>query len=177
MVAKTPRTPGELFSHLTLNGPPSAVPTITLFPPTPPVELSMSPKVEQPGSARSMRSSPLAELLSSPSPTSSFGSPQSASSPATKTKINQAKLDHRRLASNEARQLTLLLTQHLWPVRTNAKGLMKESISLAEKLHEAGIRWDKHRRVMGMHLKGGSSSIRRKLRLTSRYMGRRRKAW
>lgn len=31
---------------------------------------------------------------------------------------------------------------------------MSESISLAEKLHEAGVRWDKKRRVMGMHLRG-----------------------
>jgi hypothetical protein len=31
---------------------------------------------------------------------------------------------------------------------------MKASIELAEKLHDAGIRWDQHRRVMGMHLRG-----------------------
>ncbi len=31
---------------------------------------------------------------------------------------------------------------------------MRESIELAEKLHEVGVRWDRHRRVMGMHLKG-----------------------
>jgi hypothetical protein len=31
---------------------------------------------------------------------------------------------------------------------------MSGSIALAEKLDEAGIRWDKKRRVMGMHLRG-----------------------
>jgi hypothetical protein len=31
---------------------------------------------------------------------------------------------------------------------------MKASIELAGKLHDAGIRWDQHRRVMGMHLRG-----------------------
>jgi hypothetical protein len=31
---------------------------------------------------------------------------------------------------------------------------MKASIKLAESLHESGIRWDQHRRVMGMHLRG-----------------------
>lgn len=31
---------------------------------------------------------------------------------------------------------------------------MSESIRLAEELHEAGIRWDRRRRVMGMHLRG-----------------------
>lgn len=61
---------------------------------------------------------------------------------------------HRNLATNEARQLTLLLTQHLFPVRHSPKGLMSESIALAERLHEAGLRWDRHRRVMGMHLRG-----------------------
>lgn len=31
---------------------------------------------------------------------------------------------------------------------------MKASIELAEKLHDSGIRWDRYRRVMGMHLRG-----------------------
>jgi hypothetical protein len=46
------------------------------------------------------------------------------------------------------------MVQHLYPVRTSSKGIMKASIELAEKLHDAGIRWDQHRRVMGMHLRG-----------------------
>jgi hypothetical protein len=50
--------------------------------------------------------------------------------------------------------MTLLLTQHFFPVRNSPKGMMRESIALAEKLHEAGIRWDARRRVMGMHLRG-----------------------
>jgi hypothetical protein len=61
---------------------------------------------------------------------------------------------YRQLATNEARQLTLLLIQHLFPVRSSPKGLMQESIQLAEKLHDAGIRWDGKRRVMGLHLRG-----------------------
>ena len=55
---------------------------------------------------------------------------------------------------NEARQLTLLLTQHLFSVRHSPKFLMRESIHLAEKLYGVGIRWDRHRRVMGLHLRG-----------------------
>jgi len=46
------------------------------------------------------------------------------------------------------------MVQHLYPVRTSSKGIMKASIDLAEKLHDTGIRWDQHRRVMGMHLRG-----------------------
>lgn len=63
-------------------------------------------------------------------------------------------IKHRNLAPNEAKQLTLLLTQYFLPVRSSSKGMMAESIKLAEKLHEAGIRWDRKRRVMGMHLRG-----------------------
>jgi hypothetical protein len=46
------------------------------------------------------------------------------------------------------------MVQHLYPVRASSKGLMKTSIDLAEQLHNSGIRWDQHRRVMGMHLRG-----------------------
>ena len=46
------------------------------------------------------------------------------------------------------------MVQHLYPVRASSKGIMKASIDLAERLHESGIRWDQHRRVMGMHLRG-----------------------
>ncbi|WVQ97789.1 hypothetical protein IAU59_004903 [Kwoniella sp. CBS 9459] len=34
------------------------------------------------------------------------------------------------------------------------KGMMEKSIAVAEVLHDAGIRWDKSRRVMGTHLRG-----------------------
>ncbi|OCF37602.1 hypothetical protein I316_00729 [Kwoniella heveanensis BCC8398] len=34
------------------------------------------------------------------------------------------------------------------------KGMMERSIECAEALHDAGIRWDRSRRVMGMHLRG-----------------------
>jgi len=65
-----------------------------------------------------------------------------------------SKITHRVLGLNEARQITLLMVQHLHPFRTSSKGIMKASIDLAEQLHEGGIRWDQHRRVMGMHLRG-----------------------
>ncbi|WVF70096.1 hypothetical protein IAT40_004884 [Kwoniella sp. CBS 6097] len=84
---------------------------------------------------------------------------------------------HRRLTPIEARQLATYLTQQfsLQPKRdysettrssfststkkkmNNAqkqKGMMEKSIESAEILHEAGIRWDKSRRVMGTHLRG-----------------------
>lgn len=32
--------------------------------------------------------------------------------------------------------------------------MMRDAISLAGKLDEAGVRWDKKRRVMGLHLRG-----------------------
>lgn len=60
----------------------------------------------------------------------------------------------RSLSLVEARQLTMLLHQALFPVRTSPKGMMTASIKLAEELHEAGIRWDRQRMVMGLHLKG-----------------------
>lgn len=60
----------------------------------------------------------------------------------------------RPLCLSEARQLTLLLRQSLFPVRAAPKNLMSESIRLAEELHAVGIRWDRRRRVMGMHLRG-----------------------
>lgn len=60
----------------------------------------------------------------------------------------------RPLTLNEARQLSLSLHQTLSPCRTSPKWLTSESIRLAENLHDAGLRWDKKRRVMGLHLKG-----------------------
>jgi hypothetical protein len=32
--------------------------------------------------------------------------------------------------------------------------MMKASIELAEYFDQSGFRWDRHRRVMGMHLRG-----------------------
>jgi hypothetical protein len=61
---------------------------------------------------------------------------------------------YRALSTSEARQLTLVLHDKFWPVRTSAKGMMTTSICLAEELHSAGIRWDRRRRVMGLHLRG-----------------------
>ncbi|WVR04405.1 hypothetical protein IAU60_001407 [Kwoniella sp. DSM 27419] len=74
-------------------------------------------------------------------------------------------MTHRPLTPLEARHLTLLLVQHLSPLKGD-KCLMAGSIDLAEKLHDAGIRWDRYRRVMGMHLRGiweecGGGSSRR----------------
>lgn len=59
----------------------------------------------------------------------------------------------RLLSHNEARQLTLLMVEYLHPVRTSTKRLMQKSIDLAEILHRHGIRWDRQRRVMGIHIR------------------------
>ena len=91
-----------------------------------------------------------------PTPPSSspfFTSPSTAGLPAPEPEPKEVVV-HRQLAANEARQLALLITQHLHPVRQSHSGLMRESIALAEKLHEAGVRRDKKRRVMGTHLRG-----------------------
>ena len=127
----TPKTPSGLFAAMALSptcatGLPTAVPTLHFSPATPDDNSPFYP--------------------SSPSPSPTL--------PATSSTSGPPKPTHRSLASNEARQLTLLLTQHLFPVRNSHKGLMSESIVLAEKLHEAGLRWDTKRRVMGMHLRG-----------------------
>jgi len=44
--------------------------------------------------------------------------------------------------------------QHFFPVRHNPRELMRESIALASKLDQVGVRWDRMRKVMGMHLRG-----------------------
>ena len=61
---------------------------------------------------------------------------------------------YRALAANEAKQLSLLLTQRFFPMRHNPRDIMREAIELAEQLDAVGIRWDRLRRVMGMHLRG-----------------------
>lgn len=127
----TPRTPCDLLAALALSPTTTSVrratsvPTFHVSPPTPP---------------------------GSPS----CPSPSHMADPPADDGIDEdnAETPLRVLATNEAKQLSLLLTQHFFPVRGSPKGLMKESIALAEKLHEAGIRWDKKRRVMGMHLRG-----------------------
>ena len=64
----------------------------------------------------------------------------------------------RPLTQAEARQLTLVMRTTLGSI-SRMKGLdskeaMQESIQLAQKMHEAGLKWDKRRRVMGIHLRG-----------------------
>ena len=64
----------------------------------------------------------------------------------------------RPLTQAEARQLTLVMRTTLGPI-ARTKGLeskeaMQGSIDLAHKMHMAGLRWDKRRRVMGIHLRG-----------------------
>ena len=157
-------TPTDLFATLALtptlaSGQPSAVPAICFSPPTPPTADSV---------ARSHLQR-LKEHLYGHLPTNSQGIPgmenglPTPESSEDDTSLSSASFlppqtvagaKHRPLASNEARQLSLLLIQHLFPVRGHPKLMMKESIELAEKLHEAGIRWDTKRRVMGMHLRG-----------------------
>lgn len=91
--------------------------------------------------------------------------------PLTHTLSFRRGSQHRLLTSNEARQLTLFMAEHLHPVKASSKGLMQKSIHIAEVLHQQGIRWDRHRRVMGTHIRsiweeglrlsGGDKSILR----------------
>lgn len=39
-------------------------------------------------------------------------------------------------------------------IQGQGKAMMKESIKLAGRFHEVGLRWDRKRRVMGTHLRG-----------------------
>jgi hypothetical protein len=143
---------------------PSPIPDICLRPPTPP-ESAPSPTITaRPGTPHPFASfsfeqtipridTPI-EILISPTKID-FEEPSSPKSkkedPSTPRPSSPS--PYRQLAPNEARQLSLLLTQHFWPNQTNPKTLMKSSIDLAEKLHEIGIRWDRHRRIMGTHLR------------------------
>jgi len=137
--ALSPKTPCGIFAALALSptvatGHASSVPALHLSPPTPTATGTRTEGDELP--------SPFYSPAGSLMPISPDGLPTDAG-PV-----------HRRLALNEARQLGLLLMQQLFPVRNNVKGITRESILLADKLHDAGVRWDKLRRVMGMHLRG-----------------------
>ena len=129
----TPRTPSDIFAALALSptvAVPSSLPVLHFSPPTASSTSALSPFW--------------------PTSAATSASPISSS----ESQIHLPNIHHRALTSNEAKQLSMLLAQHLFPVRNSSKGLMKEAIDLAEKLHEAGIRWDTKRRVMGMHLRG-----------------------
>ena len=162
LVQTTPRTASGLFAALALSpgnspGSPKQLPTLTLFPATPPTaDEPLSPLTAR-QYATHLRES-FSKIAHNILPTWD-DSPQE---PAVRTEdipvetqsqpVDSTK--HRPLASNEARQLSLLLIQHFFPARGNARVMMKESIHLAEMLHEAGVRWDSKRRVMGLHLRG-----------------------
>lgn len=97
-----------------------------------------------PSMATPRPSAVLTLLICPPSP--DLSAPPDCSSPVPET--------YRPLSTVEARQLTALLHARFFPLRSSARLLMSESIKLAEELHGAGIRWDRVRRVMGMHLRG-----------------------
>ncbi|ORX34354.1 hypothetical protein BD324DRAFT_143968 [Kockovaella imperatae] len=150
------KTPTDLFATLALSPPlgsilPSAVPTIAFSPPTPPTAISLTQAqaylleqhLDSEGVDDRDKNGMSEDGGDSILPSASFNPPPTMPGPV-----------HRPLASNEARQLSLLLTQHFFPLRSQPRSMMKESIHLAEKLHEAGIRWDTKRRVMGLHLRG-----------------------
>lgn len=139
---RTPKTPVDFFAALALSptpqggpghaGPATPLPSFTISPPSPTSSDELSPGL----------TTPLDRLAAG------SRSPPAVTAPA-------APVDpHRPLTPAEATQLTLLLVQQLNPVSSSSKGLMGECIALAEQLHAAGVRWDKHRRVMGMHLRG-----------------------
>jgi hypothetical protein len=46
------------------------------------------------------------------------------------------------------------MTQYFLPPRGSSKNSMQASIELAEVLHHHGIRRDRQRRLMGIHLRG-----------------------
>ncbi|WVQ68953.1 uncharacterized protein L199_007162 [Kwoniella botswanensis] len=61
---------------------------------------------------------------------------------------------YRSLTSKESKQLAEILLSTFKPHKRNQKELMRVSIDLASKLDDCGIKWDKQRRVMGIHLRG-----------------------
>lgn len=145
--ALSPHTPCDMFAALALSpslataGHRSAVAALHFSPPTP----SATCTATNAGAG--------AQMTSLPSP---FYSPTSGDISAAvddHSERTDADYTHRPLTLGEARQLGLLLMQQLLPVRNDLKGTTRESILLADKLHDAGVRWDKHRRVMGLHLR------------------------
>ena len=177
------RTPIDLFATLALSptlasGHPSAVPAICFSPPTPPTASTRLQQLKerlyghtagdtdmvtnsQDQVERKVASARIPENgIPTPEPSLSddeqynYNRPLSARFIPPHTVPLPTKPTHRPLASNEARQLSLLLIQHFFPLRSHPRDMMRESIALAEQLHEAGIRWDTKRRVMGMHLRG-----------------------
>lgn len=139
---RTPRTPVDVFAALALSPIPAGQPP-SITPALPLPSFTISPP------------SPTSSCESRPGRTGSVASPTTGSSSPSPVNPPPAPTgSHRPLTPAEATQLTLLLVQQLNPVSSSSKGLMGECISLAEQLHVAGVRWDKHRRVMGMHLRG-----------------------
>ena len=178
------RTPIDLFATLALSPPlasghPSAVPSICFLPSTPPTASTKLQQLKErlyghlandssdigDNNVSAEGRDEVKTIISEkgiPTPEASdeddhdrgHGVPLSARFIPPHTVPSPPKPTHRPLASNEARQLSLLLIQHFFPLRSHPRGMMKESIALAEQLHDAGIRWDTKRRVMGMHLRG-----------------------
>ncbi|WRT65048.1 uncharacterized protein IL334_001990 [Kwoniella shivajii] len=67
---------------------------------------------------------------------------------------NLPKVTYRRLTNLESLQIALLISRQFYPHRNHPKELMKVSIDLAGKLDQVGVKWDKKRKIMGMHLRG-----------------------
>ncbi|OCF59110.1 hypothetical protein L486_03611 [Kwoniella mangroviensis CBS 10435] len=61
---------------------------------------------------------------------------------------------YRSLTFQESKQLAEILVSTFKPHKKNPKELMRVSIDLASRLDDCGIKWDKQRKVMGIHLRG-----------------------
>lgn len=137
----TPRTPSGLLAALCLSpilAPLNASHDLSPFPSLPTISL-------QPASPASIAS--LTE--------SEFAAEQEHNAPHVPVALQILPgSKHRLLNANEARQLTLLMSQYFLPARASSKDSMQASIELAEVLHLHGIRWDRQRRLMGIHLRG-----------------------
>ncbi|WWC87198.1 uncharacterized protein L201_002084 [Kwoniella dendrophila CBS 6074] len=71
-------------------------------------------------------------------------------------------IECRSLTIKESKQLSLIIQQSFSNFKSNNNGnndyakkeIMRISIELAKKFDECGIKWDKYRKVMGMHIRG-----------------------
>ncbi|WVW78769.1 hypothetical protein I302_100731 [Kwoniella bestiolae CBS 10118] len=140
----SPRTPSALLSSLILSPRPE-VNGITLpqslmgmLSPTLPSSFPPNTSPSHPGEGVDLPRFPLP-----PSP-----------APYPRQSRTRNKENYRSLTTRESQQLASILLSSLKPHKKNPKELMRASIELASKLDGCGIKWDKQRKVMGIHLRG-----------------------